>query len=161
MHGRGGHLGQSRPPQHPPTPPEQLPEPSSMLPDLPQPCSVAPAVSKHGWTKSVSQTVRKPGARDIILCQLAHTLGRGVFSDTPGDGDPRPCPIFVSPGRQADMNPQARETKKPTKDKGVGWVPGVPGCVSGGPEGGVRGVGGMEGSDLAPAPGAMEHYMRA
>ena len=59
------------------------------------------------------------------------------------------------------MTPQARETKKPTKDKGVGWVPGVPGRVSGGPEGGVRGVGGMEGSDLAPLPGAMEDYMRA
>ena len=91
---------------------------------------------------------------------LTH-LEEGCLATPLGDGDRRPCPIFVSPGRQADMNPQARETKKPTKDKGMWWVPGVPGLVSGGPEGGVRGVGGMEGSDLAPLPGAMEHYMRA
>ena len=38
---------------------------------------------------------------------------------------------------------------------------GGPGACFGGSRGGVRGVGGMEGSDLAPLPGAMEDYMRA
>jgi len=79
---------------------------------------VTPTVSKHDWTQSVSQTVRKSGARASILCQLATPLGGGHSTTTPGKGDLRPSPNVEPPGWQTDMVPYIMETTKPTHPRG-------------------------------------------